>query len=189
MGQPRWAFDGLGPFPGLGGYFLRFVQSFPLPPLPSFPLVVSLPIQLTLSVPLLPVVRFSLCHGMTTTMTNSGTASADPGRESDTSACWEGSEGPSHQTCAPKAQQCPPRREGVCGLCSGRGQSYTAQGLRESLAACSASLKKQVAGHKLLKRKNPIGALDLGRLARAAGLSCNGRRLVEVAASSTTMAT
>lgn len=57
--------------------------------------------------------------------------------------------------------------------------------LRESLVACSASLKEQVAGRKLLKRKNPIGALDLGRLARAAGLSCSGRRYVAVAASGT----
>jgi hypothetical protein len=61
--------------------------------------------------------------------------------------------------------------------------------LHESLAACSASLKKQVAGRKLLKWKNPIGALDLRRLARAAGLSCSGRRSVEVTASGTTTAT
>jgi hypothetical protein len=61
--------------------------------------------------------------------------------------------------------------------------------LRESLAACSASLKKQVAGHKLLKRKNPIGALDLRRLARAARLSYSGRRSVEVTASGTTTST
>lgn len=55
--------------------------------------------------------------------------------------------------------------------------------LRESLAACSATLKKQVVGRKLLKLKNPIGALDLERLARAAGLSCSSRRAVAVAAS------
>ena len=52
--------------------------------------------------------------------------------------------------------------------------------LRESLAACSASLMKQVTGCKLLKRKNPIGALDLGHLAMAAGLSYIGRRSAAV---------
>ena len=57
--------------------------------------------------------------------------------------------------------------------------------LRESLVACSASLKKQVAGRKLLKRKNPIGALELGHLSRAADLSCSGRQSVAVVASGT----
>lgn len=60
---------------------------------------------------------------------------------------------------------------------------------RESLLACSAALKKQVTGHKLLKQKNPIEALDLGHLARAAGLSCSGRHAVAVDASSSSMAT
>jgi len=47
--------------------------------------------------------------------------------------------------------------------------------IRESLEACSVALKKQIKGRKILKRKNALGALDLGRLARAAGLSCAGR--------------
>jgi hypothetical protein len=57
--------------------------------------------------------------------------------------------------------------------------------LKESLVACSAQLKKQIKGRKILKRKNPIGALDLGRLARAACLSCSDRQAVAVAAAST----
>ncbi|CAN6339211.1 unnamed protein product [Urochloa humidicola] len=54
--------------------------------------------------------------------------------------------------------------------------------IRESLAACSADLKRQVQTRKLLKKKNPIGALDLGRLAKAVGLSCAWCRAVAVAA-------
>lgn len=50
--------------------------------------------------------------------------------------------------------------------------------LRESLASCSAALKKQVVGRKLMWRKNPLGALDLSHLARAAGLSCKDRKAV-----------
>lgn len=59
--------------------------------------------------------------------------------------------------------------------------------LRESLATCSASLK-HVTGRCLLKRKNPIGALDLKRLARAAGLSYSGRCAVTVVATGITVA-
>ena len=42
--------------------------------------------------------------------------------------------------------------------------------LREGLAACSIPLQKLVSGRKLLKRKHPLGALDLRRLAKAADL-------------------
>lgn len=45
-------------------------------------------------------------------------------------------------------------------------------------------LKKHIKGHKILKRKNAMGALDLGCLARAAGLSCADRQAVEVVATS-----
>lgn len=44
--------------------------------------------------------------------------------------------------------------------------------LQESLTACSNALRKHVKGRKMMKQKNPLGALDLGRLAQAAGLSC-----------------
>ncbi|CAO2041471.1 unnamed protein product [Urochloa humidicola] len=54
--------------------------------------------------------------------------------------------------------------------------------IRESLAACSKDLKHHVKTRKLLKKKNPLGALDLGRLAKAAGIGCAGRRAVAVAA-------
>lgn len=37
------------------------------------------------------------------------------------------------------------------------------------------ALKKLIKGCKILKRKNAMGALDLGRLARATGLSCADR--------------
>jgi hypothetical protein len=53
--------------------------------------------------------------------------------------------------------------------------------LRESLASCSAALKKQVTGRNLLKRKTPLGTLDLGRLARAVGLSCKDHKAVMAA--------
>ena len=52
--------------------------------------------------------------------------------------------------------------------------------LRESLASCSAALKKQVTGRKLIKRKKPLGALDLGRLAKATGVSYSGHQAVAV---------
>lgn len=57
--------------------------------------------------------------------------------------------------------------------------------IRESLEACSAALKKQIKGRGILKRKHALGALDLGRLARAAGLSCSNHQAIEVVASST----
>lgn len=43
--------------------------------------------------------------------------------------------------------------------------------MRESLEDCSESLRKHVKGWRFLKRKNPLGALDLGHLARVANLS------------------
>lgn len=54
--------------------------------------------------------------------------------------------------------------------------------IRESLASCSDDLKKQVSSRRLLKRKNPLAALDLSRLAKAADLRCSDRRAVAVAA-------
>ncbi|CAN6227584.1 unnamed protein product [Urochloa humidicola] len=54
--------------------------------------------------------------------------------------------------------------------------------LRESLANCSQALKKQVSSRRILKRKNPIGAKDLRRLAKAAGLTCADQRAVAAAA-------
>lgn len=54
--------------------------------------------------------------------------------------------------------------------------------LWESLVACSAVLKKQIKGRRILERKDALGALDLGRLARAAGLSCSDHKAVAVAA-------
>ncbi|CAN6165254.1 unnamed protein product [Urochloa humidicola] len=53
--------------------------------------------------------------------------------------------------------------------------------LRECLANCSQAMKKQVATCRILKRKHPIGALDLRRLAKAAGLSCADQNTVAVA--------
>ncbi|KAJ1272950.1 hypothetical protein BS78_06G242300 [Paspalum vaginatum] len=58
--------------------------------------------------------------------------------------------------------------------------------LRENLQACSKPLQKHVKTCKLTKRKNPLGALDLGRLAKAAGLGCADRRAVAVAATAPT---
>ncbi|CAN6276917.1 unnamed protein product [Urochloa humidicola] len=54
--------------------------------------------------------------------------------------------------------------------------------LRESLAACSKTLKRQIKTRQMLKKKTPLGALDLGRLAKAAGLTCADHRAVTVAA-------
>ncbi|CAN6270193.1 unnamed protein product [Urochloa humidicola] len=54
--------------------------------------------------------------------------------------------------------------------------------IRESLAACSKDLKHHVKTRKLLKKKNPLGALDLGRLAKVAGIGCAGCRAIAVAA-------
>ncbi|CAL4982690.1 unnamed protein product [Urochloa decumbens] len=53
--------------------------------------------------------------------------------------------------------------------------------LRKSLANCSNDLKRHVASRRIFKRKNPIGALDLRRLAKAAGLSCADQRAVALA--------
>lgn len=57
--------------------------------------------------------------------------------------------------------------------------------IQESLEACSTALKKQIKGRRILKRKNAIGALDLGRLARTASLSCSNREAIAVAAAPT----
>lgn len=59
--------------------------------------------------------------------------------------------------------------------------------LRDELTSCSDALKKQIKGRKILKMRNPLGALDLGRLARAAGLSCSARHAVAVAAAAPTV--
>jgi len=42
--------------------------------------------------------------------------------------------------------------------------------LRESLVLCSSELKAQVSACRILKKKNPLMALDLSRLAKAACL-------------------
>ena len=52
--------------------------------------------------------------------------------------------------------------------------------LRESLAPCSAALKKHVAERKILKRKHPLGALDLCRLVKAARLSYSDQNAMAV---------
>ena len=53
------------------------------------------------------------------------------------------------------------------------------------MVACSTALKKQIKGRRVLKRKHALGALDLGRLVRAVGLSCADRQPVSVAVAST----
>jgi hypothetical protein len=60
------------------------------------------------------------------------------------------------------------------------------EALHESLAACSEDVQKIVNQRKLLKKKHPIGALDLGRLAKAT-LACAGRCTVASAAASPLM--
>lgn len=57
--------------------------------------------------------------------------------------------------------------------------------IKGSLEACSDDVRKHVKGRKLLKRKNPLGALDLSHLGKAAGLSCSDRYAVAVAGAST----
>lgn len=52
--------------------------------------------------------------------------------------------------------------------------------LRESLASYSANLKRQVIGHKLIKHKKPLGALDLGCLAKDAGIGCSNSMAIAV---------
>ena len=52
----------------------------------------------------------------------------------------------------------------------------------ESLEACSAALKKQIKGRRVLKRKHALGTLDLGRVG---GLSCVDHQSVLIAAAST----
>lgn len=44
--------------------------------------------------------------------------------------------------------------------------------IKESLEASLEGVRKHIKGRKILKRKNPLGALDLSHLAKAAGLSC-----------------
>lgn len=60
--------------------------------------------------------------------------------------------------------------------------------LCKSLASCSASLKRQVVGRKLIKCKKPLGALDLGRLAKAAGIGCSNSSVVAVVERESAMA-
>lgn len=48
--------------------------------------------------------------------------------------------------------------------------------MRHNLASCSSALKKQVKGRKLLKRGNPLGALDLKRLAKATNVASDAVR-------------
>lgn len=54
--------------------------------------------------------------------------------------------------------------------------------LRETLAPCSAELKLLVSARRIVKKKNPLKALDLSRLAKATGLDCTSRRAIVVAA-------
>jgi hypothetical protein len=42
IGPPSGALGGFGPFPSFGTYYYGFVNSFPLPPLPSFPMIIHL---------------------------------------------------------------------------------------------------------------------------------------------------
>ena len=59
-------------------------------------------------------------------------------------------------------------------------KAVSRKALRESLAPCSNDLKKQVSSSRVLKKKNTFNALDLNRLAKAAGLDSSGRRAVAV---------
>lgn len=61
-------------------------------------------------------------------------------------------------------------------------KAVSCKALRECLLPCSEDLKRQVAKQRLLKRKNPLKALDLDRLAKAADLDSTARHSVAVAA-------
>lgn len=61
-------------------------------------------------------------------------------------------------------------------------KSVTRKALRESLVSCSDELKEHVVARRVLKKKNPLKALDLSQLTKAAGLDCSARRAVAVAA-------
>jgi hypothetical protein len=52
--------------------------------------------------------------------------------------------------------------------------------LREGLVCYSTARKKEVKGCKLLKRRTPLSALDIKRLARAVGIVCSGAQAVDV---------
>jgi hypothetical protein len=61
-------------------------------------------------------------------------------------------------------------------------KAIACKALRECLAPCLEELKKQVAQRHVLKKKNPLKALDLSHLAKAAELDLPARHAVVVAA-------
>lgn len=190
VGQPGWAYDGWGLGPGFGAYYLGF-DLFPFPPLPTFPIIIDLTDASTVSpCPIpnrSPLLALPWYDDKAPPPPPPSSLEYDP-QPQDLPASLAPAPAWVPRGRCPKAMM-PPKHSSP-RLAAMETQEFVpmvdkaiqCKALRESLAACSATLKKQVVGRKLLKRKNPMGALDLGWLARAARLSCTNCHAVAVAA-------
>ncbi|CAN6350660.1 unnamed protein product [Urochloa humidicola] len=192
MGRP---YRGQGWFPGYDTYFFGYVNAYPLPRLPSFPIVIrSAPLTSRAATPASPLIQ-------STPLRLTWYPPPSAARASHPSLPLPPPPSPVASPPPPIAAAVTRRRRGRTALppqpkrsssrladkepatfVDSTSRAMQRKALQESLGGCSADLKRQVRTRKLLKKKNPIGALDLGRLAKAAGLSCSDRRSVAVAA-------
>ncbi|XP_066316803.1 uncharacterized protein [Miscanthus floridulus] len=198
-------------FPGFDSFFYGLVRPFPLAPLPRLPVILpSTVLEPWDPVPSTPLCSYSLLalpwHDVDNTMPAPPPSPAvqhlqprrgrrPVGRPSPSGA----PEASSGLPVAPDRLPQPRRSRGPAGRQPQRASSRLAaresgsfvdmttkavnrKALRESLVLCSSELKAQVSACRILKKKNPLMALDLSRLAKAACLDGPSRRAVAVAA-------
>ncbi|CAN6330814.1 unnamed protein product [Urochloa humidicola] len=178
---------GPGRFPSYDTFYYGYINDYPLPPLPSFPLVIHSAAAPPHFLPILRSTPLRLTwHDQIPPPPPPSPARTTP----PPPASPPTSIPPARRTERGRPPSSPKPRRASSRLAAKEAATYTTvagmamerKALREGLANCSKDLQRQVYKRKILKKKNPLGALDLGRLAKAAGLGCSGRHAVAVAA-------
>jgi len=195
--------------PGFDSIFFGIIRPYPCAPLPRLPVIITLPspcadcpapVASNRAPPVLalpwhsPEQEPSAPDPAPPVQETVAPPARRRGRPPSRRSCTPPTERGSAAAVAPRARRertatAPPSRASARIAAADMGsfidmttKAIARKALRECLAPCSEELKKQVVQRRLLKKKNPLKALDLTRLAKAAELDYPARRAVAVAA-------
>lgn len=182
--------------PGFVSIFFGAVCAFPLPQLPRFPIIIIIVSSDERDMPRLPaalepapILALPWCPEPTQVVSASAGVITDVPVVAVPPVCAPAQRRRGRPPGASVARALAPQRASprLAAVDSGAFINMTTKAiarkaLRECLAPCSEELKKQVAQRCVLEKKNPLKALDLSHLAKAAELDLPARRAVAVAA-------
>lgn len=169
----------LGALFNFSAFSVGYITTYPLAPLPQLPIVIHLdpPIVPTTATPFLAITWYDDAHQVP----SSPPPSPTPRARSPLVPCCQ-PRGLKRVKEAPTKDSARQAAIGPANYIDMTAWAILRRALRDNLATCSDKLKRQVSTRKLLKPKTPLGALDLGHLAKAVGLGCIDKLAVSIAA-------